>query len=374
MQKQNQKQKQQRPARRIQVAAVKRKPTRAGTQQSKSFAAAAYSSGQRVRQPNIKADGRSTRIVHRELVANISGSTAFSVQSSFDLNPGLTASFPWLSTQASGWEQFRFNRLDYEFVTRAPTTSTGGVFLAPDYDVLDAAPSSEQAISTYKDTVEDAPWKDQVCKLDPKAMFPLGPRKYIRDGLVANSDLKTYDAGRLHIATGGQADTSSVGKLWVSYDVEFFVPQTEAAVAPTPRDLSQFQLEADQSLVTGVDEDIAFDTVIINGLGIVNNSGQFVLPKGNYLVTAESEISGGTSAVQSGSWVIRKNGSDVAPACSSSRNLSNAGAGTNSMGVALSRYIFSDGTDYVTARVNYISGAGTLVVKAHSNRITFQAI
>jgi hypothetical protein len=53
----------------------------------------------------------------------------------------------------------------------------------------------------------------------------LGPRKFVRSGaLAANLDLKTYDVGQLVVATQGMADTTSVGELYVEYEVELCTP------------------------------------------------------------------------------------------------------------------------------------------------------
>jgi hypothetical protein len=99
------------------------------------------------------------------------------------------------------------------------------VQLIPDYDAADAAPISEQIASAYEDVREDVPWKDIECVLDPRAMHPDGPRKFIRTSpLAANLDIKTYDVGQLFIGT---TDGTAVnwGKLWVDYDVTLSTPQ-----------------------------------------------------------------------------------------------------------------------------------------------------
>ncbi len=189
-------------------------------------AAAAYSVGLRSGEPTIRGSSRSTRIQHRELIASISGSTAFTVQNTFPLNPGLYGTFPWLSTQAAGWEQYKFHRLKFCYYSRCATSVPGSMMLVPDYDAADSAPVTEQIASSYRDVVEEVPWTPEfTCALDPKAMIEPGDRKYVRTtALAANLDVKTYDSGVLFACT---VDGTAVnwGKLWVEYDVEFFVPQ-----------------------------------------------------------------------------------------------------------------------------------------------------
>jgi len=189
-------------------------------------AAAAYAKGQRSAEPRIRGSFRSTRISHRELVTSVSGTSAFTVANTFALNPGLATSFPWLSTQALGWEQYKFHRLRFCYYSRCSTATPGSMMLVPDYDAADASPATEIVASAYRDVVEEVPWVTEFCcDLDPKAMIEPGDRKYVRTtGLAANLDVKTYDSGQLFVCTTDGSATNW-GKLWVEYDVEFFVPQ-----------------------------------------------------------------------------------------------------------------------------------------------------
>lgn len=191
-------------------------------------AAAAYSTGMSSTAPSVSRSGNdSCRIVHRELLGNISGSAGYAVGPSFQLNPGLPASFPWLSTQAQSWEQYRFNKLRFCYYTRTSSSTPGSVMFIPDYDAADSAPLSEQIASSYGEVVEDSPWKDLCCTLRPDRMHSMGPKKFVRSApLAANLDIKTYDVGSLFVAT---TDGSAIpwGKIWVEYDVTLFVPQLQ---------------------------------------------------------------------------------------------------------------------------------------------------
>jgi hypothetical protein len=101
-----------------------------------------------------------TRIIHKEFVGNLIGSSAFTVQYSIPLQPGLMA--PWLAQQAAGWEKYRFNRLRLHYLTRASTSTAGSYQLVPDYDAADSSPATEEIASTFGGVVEDAPWVDNV--------------------------------------------------------------------------------------------------------------------------------------------------------------------------------------------------------------------
>lgn len=210
----------------------RRDPVMAGLQSANlqdSYAPVSSSRGVRGNAPRFVSRSNSgVRIVHREFIANISSSQNFTVAATFALNPGIAATFPWLSTQASCWEQYKFHNLKFCYYTRSPTSAGGSVLLVPDYDASDAAPFTEQIATSYADIVEEVPWTTTFCcKLSAKAMLGLAPRKYIRTNtLAANLDIKTYDSGNLFICTtDGTSSVINWGKIWVEYDVELFIPQ-----------------------------------------------------------------------------------------------------------------------------------------------------
>jgi hypothetical protein len=189
-------------------------------------AAAAFATGQHSQPPSIERTGSgSCRIRHRELLASVTGSSAFVAALSFSLNPGLVASFPWLSIEAQGWEMYHFNSLKFEYYTRTGTSTPGSVIMAPDYDAADVPPANEQVASSYEDTEEDAPWKDICCVLREKSLAGGVTKKFVRTAVLpVNQDIKTYDSGTFYLAT---TDGTAVpwGKLWVEYDVTFYTPQ-----------------------------------------------------------------------------------------------------------------------------------------------------
>lgn len=161
-------------------------------------------------------------ITHRELVGNILGQVNAFV-TTFQINPGLSQSFPWLATQATGWEQYRFRKLNFEYETRCGTTTNGSYYAAIDYDAADAPPVSEIQISSYTPCINTAPYLNRTLSARKEQMSVV---RYIRAAaLSANQDIKTYDIGNLQqLVVDGSANTPW-GKLWVDYEVELIQPQ-----------------------------------------------------------------------------------------------------------------------------------------------------
>jgi len=188
-------------------------------------AAVAYSQRIKGSVPIIKADRNTCRIMHRELISpvKVTSATTFNILNDFQINPGLPGTFPWLSTQAQNWEMYRFNRLRFIFITASGTTQSGSIALIPDYDSADPAPSNFMQASSFEDFIEDVAWKRITCDLKPSAMFPMGPRKFVRTSpLASNLDIKTYDAGQLFVVSNNA--NSTIGNIWAEYDVTLHVP------------------------------------------------------------------------------------------------------------------------------------------------------
>lgn len=194
--------------------------------------AAAYATGQAGKGAKVMATRDRCSVQHREFIANVTGSTAFAIASAFAINPGIAATFPWLSSIANSWETYRFKRLRVCYYTRTGTNVPGSVIIAHDPDSSDAAPSTEQIMTTYDVVREDAPWKDICLVLKTLDLREGQARKFVRSGaLAANEDIKLYDSGNVYIGT---VDGTAVswGKLWVEYDVEFQTPQLPPAGLP----------------------------------------------------------------------------------------------------------------------------------------------
>jgi hypothetical protein len=276
------------------------------------------------------------------------GSQAYTVANQFSLNPGLPASFPWLSAQAQGWERYRFNKLKFCYYTRTGANVPGSVQLVPDYDAADPAPVSEQVASSYEDVEEDAPWKDIECELRPAALHALGPSKFIRQGvLAANQDIKTYDAGTFFLCT---TDGTAVnwGKLWVEYDVTLMTPQLNAGGGGS---LAVFQAA---SFAPTTASFLAAPVLGVNSLPLVSVSGNVVTfnQAGQFLM---SYAVSGTTSTQTGAPTLG------AGAVSSSYTYGGSGTATMNQDLIVSAVVGST----VAFNNTLVGGAGsTLTVAA----------
>jgi hypothetical protein len=173
-------------------------------------------------------------IEHREYLADVLGSVGFA-SASYPMNPGLSKSFPWLSTIARRFESYVFEELEMIFETQAPTTSTGGIFIVQDFDASDAAPTDKVSAMSYRSAVRGPPWSPDpvINRAHGEDLHKLKSR-YVRSvsALAANQDIKMYDVSNCFVCTQGQASTAAIGELYVHYRVKLMTPQSSPGQIP----------------------------------------------------------------------------------------------------------------------------------------------
>jgi hypothetical protein len=232
----------------------------------------------------IAGGPKMTRIVKRELIGKVSAnSNAFS-PATFFVNAAIPLSFPWLSRVAPSWEYYRFEKLCFSYVPTCSTATTGHVFMALDYDVADATPTSITQIDQLQTVSSGSVWSPQDM-LASKAFMDMRNSGYYltRPGAVpASSDQKNYDVGRFIIAT---IDTGSgatnCGLLYVDYDVIMYQQQANDDVPSSGRlnatTDATTPFAAGRSLATGSDPRIAYSPSAPTTTIVAQEAGQWLV-------------------------------------------------------------------------------------------------
>jgi len=313
---------------------------------------------------------KSHRFVNSELVSSVLGSVAFAA-TRYRVNPGLAASFPWLAVEAAKWEQYRFHKLRYRYVTRTSTATVGSVILSPEYSVNDPAPITEAQASNTADAAEDAVWKEVSCVLDPVAMFPSGQRKLVRHGNVPG-DLNLYDVAAFYLCTVEETGTDAIGKLWVDYDVELFVPQNSSLTAPASSVVSFAGRASAQTFTTTVQAVLDFDAFDEDPLGIgADASGLYTPPNGMYEVSVQGSFRDSSAELLALRVDIYKNGAALpVPALALATWTATA---NGFVPVNVSGIVSCSGSDTVGIYVTMTGAAGTLTSIADTVCLRFRA-
>lgn len=162
-------------------------------------------------------------VKHSELIGTLIGSEDFTT-TSYPINPGLSALFPWLSSIATNYESYRFKHLSLRYAAATGSQQAGTVYLGCEFDSHDAPPTDEGQLASYQDTVTTIPWRNVSYRCDAQN---LNKRKtyLVRNGIPAG-DIDLYDTGFFIVGTTDNTATPKLGKLWVDYEVELMTPQT----------------------------------------------------------------------------------------------------------------------------------------------------
>jgi hypothetical protein len=168
------------------------------------------------------------RIRHREYLGNIYSSVIFN-SNSYPIQIGVPRMFPWLSTMADSFQQYRIHgaELYYEStssnVSATTNTSLGTVMMSTLYEVAQPLLTNSVQVLNSEFTTSEKPTE---CFYHPIECDPAKTtisNLYVR-GVYAPQTSFT-DLGNFQISTEGmQADGVQIGKLWITYDVELMKP------------------------------------------------------------------------------------------------------------------------------------------------------
>lgn len=176
--------------------------------------------------------GRNPIVSHREYICDIFSSTGFNVQS-FNINPGLASTFPWLYNLAVNYEQYKLKGCVFEFKStsanalNSTNTALGTVIMATNYDVLDSNFASKLTMENYDMAMSCKPAESMLHGVEcSKRLNPLSELFVRQTAVPTGADARLYDLGKFQIATYGmQAANVNIGELWVTYEVELIKPK-----------------------------------------------------------------------------------------------------------------------------------------------------
>lgn len=187
--------------------------------------------------PSFGIDGADIVYVNKEYIRDIylplqvSNFTPIDIVS---LNPGLSASFPWLAQIAINFEEYEFLQLAFTFKSSIENTTTatngqvGQILMTTNYNP-DAAPfGSKEEMMLYKGGMSCKSTQSMIHGVECDPNLNAGTaQKFVRPGFTHES-LKQFDLGVLNIAAlnaPAQYLGQCLGELWCSYTVRLRKPK-----------------------------------------------------------------------------------------------------------------------------------------------------
>lgn len=153
----------------------------------------------------------------------------------FDLNPGITRTFPWLAQLAANYEEYEFAQLIFTYKTNitdfvSTNGQVGTIVIATQYNSMDDPFTTKTEMMHYAGAADSKTTDNQLHGVECDPTKNSGsPGKYIRSGPVKpGEDEKGYDHGVLNVAvanTPSQFNNQALGELWVSYTVRLRKPR-----------------------------------------------------------------------------------------------------------------------------------------------------
>jgi hypothetical protein len=213
---------------------------------------------------------------HSEEIDDVTAKTEYSYKS-YEINPGLARTFPYLSIIAKQYEQYRFKYLHFYYINRTGTNVKGAITISPEYNPENGDPASERKQASYVGTEQGGTWTDFGMKLSTFLMHSTGVRNFIRS-LPVPGAIQLYDVARLYVATADfeeeQADQVQ-GKLWCDYEIEFFIPQVTSPHVGGPVAMTKAVIPGAPSSYTNIQNALVniMDTskVQFNGLELTHD-------------------------------------------------------------------------------------------------------
>jgi len=179
--------------------------------------------------PTFMNHGDGVEISHREFIADITGTSAFTL-TAFALNPGLVTTFPLLANIAANFDQYEMKGLVFEYrptsgMISGSNTAMGTVIMATGYDPYDPNFHTKVAMESSEYSTAVAPYMNGFHPVECAPDSRLTNTSYVRTGTVpVGASLTNYDLGTFQIATQG-CPANVVGELWVTYHVKLKKPR-----------------------------------------------------------------------------------------------------------------------------------------------------
>lgn len=182
--------------------------------------------------PSMHKTGQTVTIRHKEFLTSIKGSTNFTVQRFFLLQPGDTNTFPWASGIASHFQQYRIKGMVFHYVPTSgyavsgTNPAIGAVMIQTSYRANEAAPTSKTEMLNEYWASEASPAESFCHPIECSPKENPFSVHYVRTVVPPENDTPLmYDLGVTYIATQGMpANDNIVGDLWVTYEIEFTKP------------------------------------------------------------------------------------------------------------------------------------------------------
>jgi hypothetical protein len=179
--------------------------------------------------PSFRQGADGIEICHSEFLRDITGSTAFSILD-FELNPGLTTTFPWLSSVAQNFQEYEMLGCVLVYkpssgLIAGTSAALGMVVAATNYNVNAPGFASKVQMEASQFATSTVPFESMIHPIECARGANVTQTLLVRGAaLPTGGTLQLYDLAKFQIATVGMPSAYTVGELWISYHVRLKRP------------------------------------------------------------------------------------------------------------------------------------------------------
>jgi len=178
------------------------------------------------------------RIRHREFLGVVTTSTSFAISNRTNLNPGLLA--PIISQFSRSFTYYKFHGLVFMFNSTSSNsvgstnTALGVTGMVVNYDPTSANFLTRQAAEEYVGSQSATPSNNMMLPVECKNNTTMLEKRFVRTStnVPSGKTLAECDLGVFQFFADGAQATSQAGELWVTYDVEFYLPKLDVTSDP----------------------------------------------------------------------------------------------------------------------------------------------
>lgn len=158
------------------------------------------------------------RVVGCDYIRAIKGTEDWTTAMSLMVNPYNRVLFKELPSLAKPWKKYRFHKVEFHYYGRTAADKTGEIAHYFEPDPASTPFRVEDDVLNNERSTSGSAWSTYDCM----AGFPDKEWKFLRVAGTDAADIRMQNSGIYNLYTKGMADdTSEVGRLYVTYDVEF---------------------------------------------------------------------------------------------------------------------------------------------------------
>lgn len=175
---------------------------------------------------DVKARDGSFVIKRREFLQNVNPQDSEDLEvSKFIVNPGISSTFPWLSSLSRSFQKYKVRNVRMEYKTACSTFLPGMVMIAPVFNIKDKIPKTKIELLEYSYCKRAPVWKDFSVAIRGSDLSY--KEYYIRDNASSNIiEEFLYDCCYFCIAADGVTEeTAYIGELWLEYEIVLEQPR-----------------------------------------------------------------------------------------------------------------------------------------------------